>query len=250
MSILTPNRAEAVAALADPQRRELYCLASERPIGRDEAAAALGMPRSTAAVNLDRLADAGLLAISYERRSGRTGPGAGRPAKLYRAADAELAATIPERHYELAGELLAAAAAVADERGVPVRDALEAEAFAAGAAIGAGCADLEAALTLCGYAPCAKDAAAADGAEDAAGPTRPEAPRDAPAARGGAVGTTADLVLENCPFHTLAARHTALICGANLELVRGLATATGDERTPVLAPAAGRCCVEIRQSAG
>lgn len=230
MSILTPNRAEAVAALADPQRRELYRLATERPIGRDEAAAALGMPRSTAAVNLDRLAEAGLLTVSYERRSGRTGPGAGRPAKLYRAADAELAATVPERHYELAGELLAAAAAEADERGVPVRDALEAEAFAAGAAIGAGCADLEAALTLCGYAPRAKGAVSADGTEDAA--------------------SAADLVLENCPFHALATRHTALICGANLELVRGLATATGDQRTPALVPAAGRCCVEIRQSAG
>ncbi|MGU3645229.1 helix-turn-helix transcriptional regulator [Microbacterium sp. C23T] len=228
MSILTPNRAEAVAALADPQRRELYRLATERPIGRDEAAAALGMPRSTAAVNLDRLAEAGLLTVSYERRSGRTGPGAGRPAKLYRAADAELAATIPERHYELAGELLAAAAAEADERGVPVRDALDAGAFAAGAAIGAGCADLEAALTLCGYAPRAKDTLPSDGAEDAA---------------------STDLVLENCPFHALATRHTALICGANLELVRGLTTATGDERTPVLAPTAGRCCVEIRDSA-
>jgi predicted ArsR family transcriptional regulator len=229
VSTLTPNRAEAVAALADPQRRELYRLAAERPIGRDEAAAALGMPRSTAAVNLDRLADAGLLTVSYERRSGRTGPGAGRPAKLYRAADAELAATIPERHYELAGELLAAAAEKADERGVPVRDALAAEAFAAGAAIGAGCADLEGALTLCGYAPRAKDAAAQGGAGDAA---------------------SVALVLENCPFHTLATRHTALVCGANLELVKGLATATDDARMPVLAPAAGRCCVEIRRGGG
>ncbi len=228
MSILTPNRAEAVAALADPQRRELYRLATERPIGRDEAAAALGMPRSTAAVNLDRLAEAGLLTVSYERRSGRTGPGAGRPAKLYRAVAAELAATIPERHYELAGELLAAAAEEADERGVPMRDALDAEAFAAGTAIGAGCADLEEALTLCGYAPRAREPVTEDGAGDAA---------------------SVDLVLENCPFHALATRHTALICGANLELVRGLTTATGDERTPVLAPTAGRCCVEIRDSA-
>ena len=230
MSTLTPNRAEAVAALADPHRRELYRLATERPIGRDEAAAALGMPRSTAAMYLDRLAEAGLLTVSYERRSGRTGPGAGRPAKLYRAAAGELAATIPERHYELAGELLAAAAEEADERGVPVRDALDAGAFAAGAVIGAGCADLEEALTMCGYAPRAKDAAAADGEGDAA--------------------STADLVLENCPFHALATRHTTLICGANLELVRGLATAAGDARTPVLAPAAGRCCVEIRRDAG
>lgn len=214
MSALTPDRAEAVAALADPQRRRLYRLATERAISRDDAAATLGMPRSTAALNLDRLADAGLLTVTHVRRSGRTGPGAGRPAKLYRAAAAEVAASIPERHYELAGALLAAAAEKADERGIAVRDALATEAFAAGAAIGADCDDLQDALTVCGYAP-----------------------------RGGA---SADVVLENCPFHVLASRHTALICGANLELVRGLASATADERTPVLLPAQGRCCVEIR----
>lgn len=218
----TPNRADAVAALTDPQRRDLYRLAADHAISRDDAATALGIPRSTAALNLDRLVDAGLLTVSYARRSGRTGPGAGRPAKLYRATDTELSATIPERHYELVGDLLAAAAEKADETGVPVRDALASEAFAAGAAIGAGAGRLEAALTACGYAP------------------RDGQPGDA---------ASTDLVLENCPFHVLARRHTALICEANLEFVRGLAAATDDERTPVLAPAEGRCCVEIRASA-
>ncbi|MBD3942767.1 helix-turn-helix domain-containing protein [Microbacterium sp. NEAU-LLC] len=215
----TPNRAGAIAALVDPQRRDLYRLAAERAVSRDDAADALGIPRSTAALNLDRLVDAGLLTVSYVRRSGRSGPGAGRPAKLYRAAAAELAATIPERHYELVGDLLAGAAEQADAAGIPVRDALASEAFAAGAAIGADADGLEAALAACGYAPA-------------------DAHPERPASR--------DLVLENCPFHALATRHTALICGANLELVKGLAVATGDERTPVLAPAAGRCCVEIR----
>lgn len=242
MSILTPNRADAVAALADPQRRALHHLASERPISRDDAAAALGIPRSTAALNLDRLADAGLLTVEYVRRSGRTGPGAGRPAKLYRANAAEIAATIPERHYELAGSLLAAAAQQADDKGIPVRTALATEAFAAGAAIGAGRTDLVAALTACGYAP------RANGARDAAGAVPGSAVADA--ADGPAGEASDDLVLENCPFHALATRHTTLICGANLELVRGLATATGDERTAVLAPVAGRCCVELRHSAG
>lgn len=218
----TPNRADAIAALVDPQRRDLYRLAAQREISRDEAAATLGIPRSTAAVNLDRLADAGLLTVSYVRRSGRTGPGAGRPAKLYRAVAAELAASIPERHYELVGDLLAAAAERADESGIPVRDALAIEAFATGAAIGVGAGSLEEALGACGYAP--RD---------------PEGGGEA----------SADLLLENCPFHLLASRHTALICGANLELVRGLAAATDDGRTPVLAPAEGRCCVEIRTSA-
>ncbi|NLP82550.1 helix-turn-helix domain-containing protein [Microbacterium sp. CFH 90308] len=205
-----------MAALADPVRRELYRLAADHAIGRDEAAEALGIPRTTAAFHLDRLADAGLLAVSYERRSGRTGPGAGRPAKLYLATQTELALTVPERHYELVGDVLAAAADRADAHGVPIRDALAAEAFAAGSAIGATRPDLESALTACGYEP-----------------------RD--------VGT-GDLVLENCPFHALASRHTSLICGANVELVGGLAAATGDERTAVLAPAAGRCCVEVRSA--
>lgn len=218
----TPNRADAIGTLADPQRRALYRLAAEREVSRDDAADALGIPRSTAALNLDRLVDAGLLTVSYVRRSGRTGPGAGRPAKLYRATAAELAASIPERHYELVGDLLAAAAEQADESGIPVRDALATEAFAAGAAIGAGAGGLEDALTMCGYAP-----------------HHPEPGDEA----------SPDLVLENCPFHVLANRHTALICGANLELVKGLAAATDDERTPVLAPAEGRCCVEIRTSA-
>lgn len=226
MSTLTPNRTDAMTALADPQRRELYRLAIERDVSRDDAAEALGIPRSTAAFHLDRLAAAGLLTIAYARRTGRSGPGAGRPAKLYRVVGGELSATIPERHYELAGELLAAAAERADTGGVPVREALAAEAFSAGAAIGAAHDGLEAALTVCGYAPRAKDPGEACEPED-------EASRD--------------LVLENCPFHALARRHTSLICGANLELVRGLAAATADERTPVLAPAADRCCVEIRR---
>ncbi|GAA5090506.1 helix-turn-helix domain-containing protein [Microbacterium yannicii] len=237
MGILTPQRVDAVAALADAQRRELYRLASQRPISRDDAASALGIPRSTAALNLDRLADAGLLTVEYARRSGRTGPGAGRPAKLYRASAAELAATIPERHYELAGELLAAAVQHADEKGIPVRTALATEAFAAGAAIGAGRPSLEGALTACGYAPRALGQHERD---DTASGDEPDMSAEDPG----------DIVLENCPFHALAARHTDLICGANLQLVRGLATATGDPRTPVLAPAAGRCCVEIRSTAG
>ena len=216
MSALVPQGAGALGALADPIRRELYRLAADHAIGRDEAAEVLGIPRTTAAFHLDRLADAGLLAVSYERRSGRTGPGAGRPAKLYLATESELALTVPERHYELVGDVLAGAADRADADGVPIRDALATEAFAAGSAIGGTRPDLESALTACGYEP-----------------------RDA---------GTGDLVLENCPFHALARRHTALICGANVELVRGLAAATGDDRTAVLAPAAGRCCVEVRSS--
>src|SRR4051812_47733490 len=95
----------AIAALSDPIRRRLYRLAAERAIGRDEAADTIGIPRGTAAFHLDRLADAGLVTVSYRRLSGRTGPGAGRPSKLYAAASTDLIASVPERHYELAGGL-------------------------------------------------------------------------------------------------------------------------------------------------
>ena len=200
MSILALNRADAVGALADPQRRALYRLASDHPVSRDDAAAALGIPRSTAALHLDRLVEVGLLTVEHVRRSGRSGPGAGRPAKLYRANAAEIAASVPERHYELAGELLAASAQEAEREGIPVRAALDTEALAAGAAMGAGHTDLVDALTACGYAPrttgAGEPAGAASGSDVAGDPSDP------------AGEASGDVVLENCPFHALATRHT------------------------------------------
>ncbi len=212
----TAHRTSAFDALGDPVRRELYRLAAARTIGRDEAAEALGIPRSTVAFQLDRLAAAGLLDVVYERRTGRSGPGAGRPAKLYRAHAGEIVASIPERRYDLAAELFAQAIGRAESDGTSARDAVATTAFELGAAIGGTCAGMEEALTRCGYEP----------DTDAAG----------------------DVVLANCPFHALAGRHTTLVCGANLELVRGLAAATADPRHPVLASSAGRCCVELRHA--
>ncbi len=116
MTTLGRNDLAAVAALGEPVRRKLYRAVVEAgsPISRDDAAAAVGIPRSTAAVHLGRLVEAGALTAEYRRLSGRTGPGAGRPTKLYSAASGDLLASVPERHYELAGDLLASAAERAD----------------------------------------------------------------------------------------------------------------------------------------
>ena len=215
MDSLAVNRVDGVGALTDRLRRELYRLvaASDHPLSRDEAAAAANLPRSTAAFHLDRLVEVGLLAVEHRRLSGRTGPGAGRPTKLYRATAADVMASVPERHYELAGELLAASIERAERDGMPVREALATEAREMGMSIAAEGAALEDALVRCGYAP------ASDG-------------------NGG-------LTLENCPFHALATRHTPLVCGANLALVQGAIEGTGDGRIPALEPSAGRCCVAI-----
>ncbi|MBV9160168.1 MAG: hypothetical protein JO281_01135 [Pseudonocardiales bacterium] len=64
------------------------------------------LPRTTAAFHLDRLVDEDLLDVTYQRRTGRTGPGAGRAATLYRQSDHHVAVLLPPRRYDLAGWLL------------------------------------------------------------------------------------------------------------------------------------------------
>jgi predicted ArsR family transcriptional regulator len=210
------NDLDAIGALGDPVRRRLYRLAAEssEPLTRDAAAEALGIPRSTVAFHLGRLVDAGVLEVDSRRPVGRSGPGAGRPAHVYTLTADELIGSLPERHYELAGELLAAAADRADAEGTSMRRALGQVARRTGARVGAESADLESALTACGFEP--RD----DG--------------------------TGGLTLENCPFHALAQRYTDIICPANLALVEGMAAGTGDERTPVSEPRPAHCCVAIR----
>ena len=69
----------AVAALDEPTRRRLYdyVVRQREPVSRDDAAAAVELPRTTAAFHLDRLVDEGLLDVVFQRLTGRTGPGAG-----------------------------------------------------------------------------------------------------------------------------------------------------------------------------
>src|SRR5258708_8566180 len=98
----------AVSSLDDPVRGRLYEYVSRQPapVGRDDAAAAVGIGRALAVYHLDKLVESGLLAASYRRPAGRTGPGAGRPAKVYARSDREFAVSVPPREYELAARLL------------------------------------------------------------------------------------------------------------------------------------------------
>jgi predicted ArsR family transcriptional regulator len=204
-----------VSALADPARRALYRFVVEQPapVSREAAATGTGLPRHTAKFHLDRLVADGLLDVEFRRLSGRRGPGAGRPAKLYRRADREIAVTLPPRQYELAARILAAAVEGAAD--APVGDAVDAAAASTGRVIAAAAGPspgLAAVLARHGYEP------------------RIE-------------GT--DVVLANCPFHALARDHTALVCGMNLHLLTALLDAAAPEMTARLDPAPGRCCVVI-----
>ncbi|MGA4863561.1 helix-turn-helix transcriptional regulator [Streptomyces lavendulocolor] len=207
----------AVAALDEPTRRRLYDHVVRRPepVSRDEAAAALGLARQTAAFHLDRLAAESLLDVVYERRSGRSGPGAGRPAKLYRRSAKQVAVSLPDRRYELAGRLLAQAVEESDATGEPVRRVLHRKAGELGTHLGAQRGtDVCELLERHGFEPRCED------------------------------GT---ILLANCPFHALAQEHTETVCGMNLHLLRGALDGldeTGFEAH--LEPAPGRCCVRLR----
>ena len=202
---------DALASLTDRVRRQAYRVVADGtgPIGRDEVAEALGVGRTLAAFHLDKLVAAGLLEVSYARRSGKTGPGAGRPAKLYRLATAEHAVSMPPRGYRSAAELLAEAVEQAG-----AEETLYQVAHQHGRRTPA-CSDVTELLTGQGYAPVA------------GGPDRIE--------------------LRNCPFHRLAEQFPPVICGMNLAMITGLLAGAGlDDRWAArMDPAPGRCCVTL-----
>src|SRR3954470_16135206 len=153
--------AAGIGALADPARRALYryVAAATDAVSRDQAAAGVGLPRHTVKFHLDRLVHEGLLDTEYRRLSGRRGPGAGRPAKLYRRSAREIEVSLPERHYDLAGRILADAVEVADDSGAPVRGAVAGAASREGRRLAAAAGpvrtltDAAAALAGLGYEP-------------------------------------------------------------------------------------------------
>jgi predicted ArsR family transcriptional regulator len=220
----------ALSSLDDPVRRRLYEVVRERtePVGRDEAAAAAGVGRALAVYHLDKLVEAGLLTASYQRPPGRSGPGAGRPAKLYTRSDREFAVTVPPREYELAARLLVEV--VESDPSGQSRAALVEAARRLGAELGGrlrpGRAGQEEALAAHGYVGL-EVALAGHGYE----PRR---------------GDDGVIRLRNCPFHQLAEQHRDVVCGMNLGLIEGILTGLEmDGLRPSLDPRPGQCCVAI-----
>lgn len=98
-----------VAALGDPTRRRVFFAvrAAGTDRGKDEVAEEVGIDRRLAGFHLDKLVQHGFLSADFRRPEGRAGgPGAGRPAKRYSLADAEVLVALPERHYDLLATLL------------------------------------------------------------------------------------------------------------------------------------------------
>ncbi|WP_159797366.1 helix-turn-helix transcriptional regulator [Puerhibacterium puerhi] len=230
-----------IGALAEPTRRALYRYVAAQPhaVGREEAAAAVGVPVPTARFHLDRLAADGLLDVEFRRLGGRSGPGAGRPAKLYRRAEREVAVSLPPRRYDLVGHILAAGVERA-LAGEPLRDATRAAAAREGRAAAASRA-----------APADTGEPGDTGGTGEAG----DAGATAELARLGRALETHGyeprldaggdrLLLGNCPFDALAREHTEVVCSLNHAYVAGLAEGLGCRAVDArLEPGAGRCCV-------
>jgi predicted ArsR family transcriptional regulator len=215
---------QAVTGLADPVRARLYqAVVRSSPIDRDEAAAEAGIGRPLAAYHLDKLVELGLLTASYRRPAGRTGPGAGRPAKVYSRSEHEFAVTVPPREYELAARLLATA--LESDTGGTSRAMLLATASEFGADLGILARSRDRAKV--GARPAVAAALRQYGFE-------PSTAEDG------------SVELRNCPFHQLVASHQQLVCGMNLALMQGLVSGLGEpDMRPQLDPKQGRCCVVI-----
>lgn len=221
---------DAIAALRDPVRRRLYeyVAAQDHEVGRNEAADATGLQRTLAAFHLDKLVEAGLLETSSRRLTGRSGPGAGRPAKVYTRSTAERAVSLPARDYRTAAELLAETAEAAGADGLlgeaaRARGAAIGRRIAAGTGTPPGAAGLDAVAGILagrGYEP-----------------------------QTGEAGEDASVRLRNCPFHVLSTEFPPLICGMNLALLEGLLDGLGAGHLEVRMEARpGWCCAVVSKN--
>jgi len=225
--------AARIGALADPVRHQLYQFVCSQPapVSRDQAADAVGIPRHQAKFHLDRLEAEGLLESDYARLTGRSGPGAGRTSKLYRRARRNIAVSLPQREYELAGRLMAAAIAQSASIGAPVVELLNQTAHDYGRGIGA------AAVTAGQQRPADGDSAL----ELAVGVLSEHGyePRH----------VDAEVYLANCPFYGLAQERTELACNMNHVLITGVAEALAPYSPRArLDPGPARCCVVLTAS--
>lgn len=222
MAVNRPGDLSALTGLShldDSLRRKLYQYVIEcaGPVSREQAAAAVKIGRTLAAYHLDKLADVGLLTISYRRLTGRDGPGAGRPAKLYTRAVQEMTVSVPPRDYELLARLLVAS--LEHDASGAVREAVNGAAREAGrCAAGETGGNLVAALRNRGYLPHVDD----DGR----------------------------IILRNCPFHLTAQAHRDVVCELNLCLVEGIIAGCADRHSHAeLDPHPDSCCVVVHGAA-
>jgi predicted ArsR family transcriptional regulator len=222
--------AGTIGALEDDLRRRMYVFIRRqgRPVSRDEAADHVGISRKLAAFHLDKLVERGLLAAHYARLPGRSGRGAGRSSKLYEPSDLEVEVSIPERRYDIIGEIMVAA--LTEDSQKPPREVAKRIAYYRGHAIGE---EVKGELRL---RPPGSERALSVAEETLASygfePYR---------------AGDETISLRNCPFHDLSRRAPELVCGLNREFIDGFLRGLGNDSVrAALEPTPGECCVKLR----
>lgn len=220
---------DRVAALAEPVRRALYTYVAGQsgPVGRDQAAGAVGISRRLAAFHLDRLVAAGLLEVSFQRLTGRTGPGAGRPSKLYRRSPGRIPLVLTAREEPVAPRILARAMESGEST-----ESLERAAHSWGRQMGREARERAGAKSdAAGVLKEALEALTQAGFD----------PRSEPDGR---------ILLNHCPFEASKSEAVVRICHMNLALCRGIVEGLASPGWSVrLEPAPGRCCTVFQSAA-
>ena len=220
-----------MSVLADDLRRRIYgaVRGARVPLTREDIARHVGISPRLAAFHLDKLLTHGLLQSHYARPPGRGGPGAGRSAKYYEPSEVEIDISIPDRRYDLAGELLVDAVS-SQRRGESARASAVRVAAARGHEIGR---DAGAARRL--RRPGAERTLAT--AEDTLREYGYEPYRDG----------NDDVALSNCPFDSLAKRNPELVCEMNRAFLDGILRGMGNDSVEAaLECTPGDCCVTLR----
>jgi predicted ArsR family transcriptional regulator len=238
------DQVAGVGALAEPARWALYRYVASQPdpVGREQAATSVGLPLHSVKFHLDRLVEEGLLEVEFRRLSGRTGPGAGRPSKLYRRSSRQFSVSLPERRYHLAGDVLASAIDRSIRYSVPIDEAVREAAAVEGRRLALVSEEEDAVGD-------ATDDSAATAPHTADVSSRSDLDRTATVlARHGYEPRVSEgeICLANCPFDRLATEYTDLVCGMNLALIDGVIEGLGLRAVDAeLAPQPGYCCVKV-----
>ena len=219
---------DAVSLLGEPVRRRLYdyVAAQADAVSREQAAKAVDIKRPLAAFHLDKLAEEGLLEVEFRRLSKKKGPGAGRPAKLYKRSSQELNVSLPHREYELAARVFAEALTT-ENSSSPVRDAARALGKEMADQVRERAGRHQGAKILTRTAEEILESYGFEPFHDEDGNIR----------------------LRSCPFHQLSRQYTNLVCGMNLDIMQAMVEELGLERLEArLEPQPGMCCVAFHKA--
>lgn len=209
--------ADLAGTLGDATRRGIYVTVREspEPVTASQIADLFDIHANVARHHLDRLVADGYLQVTRKRPSGRTGPGAGRPAKHYEPTRKNVSVQFPARRYDLLAELLLRvieriapdnASEIADEIGREYGRELAAE-IGIPDESGYDTAAIAVAKALMGV-----------GFEVEARPGDHE------------------LVTRFCPFGESATNHPAIVCQLDQGLVTGLLEGTGQIPIAIVSP--------------